>query len=683
MQTKKNNSELKPYVEKFIIEKLENCELFVKTFGKGYAKERLRMNFKRLYTDATDEKCSGLYTFDAKSITLFYKGTDGNLLSYKDIENDYNIKSTVLHEGVHAVFNKNRREAKALKALNVSGIHHIFSNRHELGRGLNEGFTNWVCLRAGINTSSYRELTNIVNLLEIAVGEEKIMQFGKGDIKRGLPTLLNMPLEECVNLLSKCDSLYNYNDKASDYRIAAALLFKEIEDKKENPDDTKQPSNELNNNYLYRTLSKNSEYLEFAKSHNLDPNSDENKLEFLEQKYTFYKKQAKQAEIEVHSFIISKYFMKELDALLNKESCSFEEYIKYDNFSFLIRTNSETDNEIIKQFSEKRKLLMEKFEEKKMSEFKNSLENGEISVQELKVCNYLSGRNGRNQSTEFKTYVSEKLMPENPEVYKFFLDRLNLSASIEKVFDYNFLELETESGKKTNLFFDEKQGYHFTRNLKGNKTFQADEELENPEELFQMTMEFSQDFQKIVSNFMKLKDSISQKNPTAKIQIVNDVVLVTGNENEISYYVIEGNEFSLAQAKELIPETKKTIKIITPEEESKADSKKQPSITDAETNIAENSLTSLVPVSKNPFRMFFEKIKDKIIDVLSKNTKNAKESESETEKQENNDNVSSNSFSHRISHTEDGKIIKTPIIEKSAISSTGETEKRQDKEFIE
>ena len=36
MQTKKNNSELKPYVEKFIIEKLENCELFVKKMKRYF-----------------------------------------------------------------------------------------------------------------------------------------------------------------------------------------------------------------------------------------------------------------------------------------------------------------------------------------------------------------------------------------------------------------------------------------------------------------------------------------------------------------------------------------------------------------------------------------------------------------------------------------------------------------------
>lgn len=48
----KPNVELKRYLLSFEPEKLENCKLFTKVYGKGYAKRRLKLNLKSVYVDS-------------------------------------------------------------------------------------------------------------------------------------------------------------------------------------------------------------------------------------------------------------------------------------------------------------------------------------------------------------------------------------------------------------------------------------------------------------------------------------------------------------------------------------------------------------------------------------------------------------------------------------------------------
>lgn len=112
MRTRVENPKLKQEIEAFAIEKLENCELFVNTYGKGYAKKRLGLNFKKLYTDELNKKANGQFSLGTSGeVTLFMEGSDGNLLTFEDIKRQNNLQ-TVLHELIHSIFNKTQAECK-------------------------------------------------------------------------------------------------------------------------------------------------------------------------------------------------------------------------------------------------------------------------------------------------------------------------------------------------------------------------------------------------------------------------------------------------------------------------------------------------------------------------------------------------------------------------------------------
>ncbi len=67
-----------------------------------------------------------------------------------------------------------------------TGVLEFYNNRQELGRGFNEGLTEWICQKAGYGEKSYPAEKDIIKILELALGEETVMKFCKGDIREML-----------------------------------------------------------------------------------------------------------------------------------------------------------------------------------------------------------------------------------------------------------------------------------------------------------------------------------------------------------------------------------------------------------------------------------------------------------------------------------------------------------------
>lgn len=628
MEEKRENPELKPYIENFAIEMLEGCELFVNTYGKGFVKERLSVNLRKVFTEELNSRVAGQYTLGTSGIiTLFAKGSNGKLLTFEDIEENPRLEATTLHEAVHAVFNKTPEECEALGLQFGSGIHSVYKNSYmeELGRGLNEGFTNWVCEKAGLNPESYLKFTNMIKIVEMAIGPEKVMEFGRGDIEKNIAPLLDMTPEDCAVFLAKADSIYEYDDLSKDYFDVKQMLSSKLKLEKErekNPDATMsdfilEDVEKLKSNKLYRGISKNSDYLTYAKDNNLDPELDETKKEYFSHIHELYSTKSKVLLHEIQGELLTKYFMKEFEEITSANTCSVEQYQKFSNLSGLLLTYGERTNDVLKAFDEKFEILRGNFFNTVSNDIKKSIQEGTLSVEQLSLYKNIFANGDYRDSGDFYEIVSKLMLPENPDMYRNFFGKLSLQNMVSDVFNYKLLELETENGTRAELFFDTQKSNHFSRYIQVPKIVGVSDEIENPNNIIDITLGNLQSIQEIVKSFLSLKEEIKQKSPNAKMQIVDNIIVTTGVGEEPSYYMIEGNDIVLAQAKELLPQNRQP----TIGESEKKDSHLQletinieePPINAISTQLEDTDHSNyLKPISKNPFKRFLLELRRRL-----------------------------------------------------------------------
>lgn len=655
MGTRVENPELKKQVEAFVIEKLENCELFVKTYGRGYAAKRLAINFKELYTNELNKKAGGEYQLGTSGkITLFMEGPNGNLLTFDELKKQNGL-ATTLHECIHAIFNKTPEECKESNISCGSGIHEKYNNS-ELGRALNEGFTNWVCNKAGLSTMSYASLTNVVNILELAIGPEKVMEFGKGDIAKRISKCLGMDINVCRTFLGKVDQLHAYEDKSTEYNAIIRLIKtkNDYEENKRNipgsvlPDDLQKSIQDLVNNPLYANLLSNNDYIEFANKNNLKPELEGSKLKYFEHQSEVYSSKSEETKQEIHADLVSKYFMQELVDIIDKGECSFEEYSKFSKLSSLLYIQNDSKNETLQDFKMAFNDLRRQFFDRAENEIKTSLKNGTLTAEQLNQYRNLTTETTSPDARDFTAMVADIMLPENTFAYTSLFNSLNNNDKILEIFNYRIFELYNQKGQKINLFYNTKNDQHFTRFLYEPNIMYANTDITDKDSLFNITLVGLQSMQEIVNNFLSLKDKICQENPNTRLQIVDSTIISTVDGGEPTFYVLDGNEWEEAKVKEFLP---KNV------QQEKATSLQLESIDTS--SIPETGENSLTVVEKNPFKRFFQEIKKRFFKP------EVKLAVADTAKIEDD----RNAFDYSLRHTEDGKVIETPTISRDTTKS--------------
>lgn len=176
------NPEVKKFLIEYVSSRLDSDCVFSETFGKGYARKRLTKWLKTVYTNEMSRAYNGECGED--SITIFAGEENGPALSVSDIENSEQLSCTAGHEGVHLALSRTIGECEKYKIANGTGIFEYYANRTEMGRGLNEGLTNWIWGRVGIRPKSYPVLTKSIDLLELAVRRKKCNGTRKRRYKR-------------------------------------------------------------------------------------------------------------------------------------------------------------------------------------------------------------------------------------------------------------------------------------------------------------------------------------------------------------------------------------------------------------------------------------------------------------------------------------------------------------------
>lgn len=209
------NEEIKQYLIQFVENTLNDCEAFSKVYDKEFVKKQLAANLDKVISDIyVKGNCRGMYNPKVKAIILFSEKEDSPPLTISDIENDETLKHNTLHEAIHAIFRKNEKQCKELGLKFGTGTDEMYPDGTGLGRGLNEGLTEWICQKAGYKCTTYMTVNNIVRMLELAIGEENIMKLANGDIKGNVTQLLGLDETECRYVLGLIDKIHDNEIKA-------------------------------------------------------------------------------------------------------------------------------------------------------------------------------------------------------------------------------------------------------------------------------------------------------------------------------------------------------------------------------------------------------------------------------------------------------------------------------------
>lgn len=315
------NKKIKQFLISFSERTLNKCETFTRTYGKDFARQRLEINLDKVYTDIHHDVDNGQYSLKDLSIRLFSHSKNAKPLTIKDIKNDFVLQHDILHESIHAIFRRTPEECETFEIKSGTGINEYYNNGSVLGTGLNEGLTEWLCKKAGYPLNVYSAESNIVELFELAIGEDGVMQLTKGDIKGNATKLLQMSIEDLEEMLYHIDEVWRKeNDNEQLRRIVGILSNREntlLSDK--NQEDLKE---ELGSDYNRYTQLMRSMY-NFKK--NLNVNDVNQQLEYLNQALNIGKTDLNWRIDSLKEDIYLKYFNKEIEDLQNNTTISREE----------------------------------------------------------------------------------------------------------------------------------------------------------------------------------------------------------------------------------------------------------------------------------------------------------------------------------------------------------------------
>lgn len=226
---KSESPEMQRYLKKYAVKSLNSCKAFVKVYGRDFAAKRLEQNLKTVYVEGYNIFYGALYQPQEQSIILCSDDPNKETLTVDDVKKDRNLRQKAVHEAVHAIFEKTEKECESLGISYGCGIVECHDN-NELGRGLNEGITEWICEKAGVGQRCYNHVYKIVKLLELAIGEENVMRLANGNINGNVTKILGMSIEECKKILFIIDRIYRDSNKSyAMSRIVEALKKIETE----------------------------------------------------------------------------------------------------------------------------------------------------------------------------------------------------------------------------------------------------------------------------------------------------------------------------------------------------------------------------------------------------------------------------------------------------------------------
>ncbi len=483
---------------------------------------------------------------------------DGFLLKINDILNNEDIQEIVIHESIHAILNRTDKECKKYNIVGGTGILERYNKDKlivELGRGFNEGYTEWLCEKLGYDTLAYPELTDFVRLIEVAIGTEKTMELGKGNIKKRFPDIMGMSNDDLIFLLANCDNLYIIDDILRKF-----MKLKEVLNHKLWPDTSYLDDEKIESDYQdvildIEKLIKDSHFLLWCKKNSKD-NSEESLYEYInEELIKSYEENRKFTIINCESIIIDKYFSKDFDKLLNEnEDISIEDYKKCRKiFSLLNTTTNDIPNDLFQiptsvrvkqEFEEVSKKYLKKFAKEYADKYKDtgiSLRSFLRDIKELcnnnEVYSFIKEFSSNIGDSEFVEIIEETLSTAYDSL-KYCDDEV-----IDKLDDFSIYKIVSQDKDKdltsTIVSFSNGNFSKFEMMLNNGKVIRSS----NDEVIFDFTTDrkFEDEYSLVMENFSKLQRETFEKNPNSKIHIINREIVVQDG-NDYSFFYIHNGE---------------------------------------------------------------------------------------------------------------------------------------------
>lgn len=531
------NPEVKEYLIKFVIDTLENCDLFVKTFGSGFAESRLNDNLREVYTNEKSSTSSGYYDFADKSITLCESGVDDKLLAPEDIDSSENKKATILHEAIHAILRKLKEECEEIGVVDVTGIMESYKDDSELGRGLNEGLTNWIVEKAGLKPNGYETLTNVIRMLELAIGSERVMNLGKGSIHDNIQNTLGITEKDTTNLLVITDEYYNTSEIYEKMiEITSILSSKRRDDG--NIILTDDDVIELVNLkfYFYTNPETNKRYINFLNEKGLE-DTIETKFKYCE----MYKEQLEKSLMEtqncIDSTIFELFFMERFSNIKEITKEEFDYFLKLEKLMGEESSDKSKSSVIFKNEFKNRLII------NKISKIKEKVDLGTITTSEfLEMIDMLDSDNVglSNQRLLFYTLISENIYPENSSCIKELIEKLKNKGNIDEIDRYSFQEIKTSTGEKICLYYKDGE-IDFAGSSYCADGMKASDKIEDLDNIFDYTPPCGKDLQDAVNSFLKFKETTEKRDPKATIRISNRAIILETSSGKKAFFMVDDN----------------------------------------------------------------------------------------------------------------------------------------------
>lgn len=554
-----NNPEVRNYICALAAQKLEGNASFVKVYGKDFAKKALAANIVYAYTNEPPgiSTYAGYHSSADKSITIVDISNDNTLLTPDEISKNESVQETCIHEAIHALLERTKKECSRYGIDSGTGLlehsYDKFFQRKEIGRGLNEGFTEWMCEQLGYKTQAYYELTNFVRLISTFIGTEKTMELGKGGIFRRFPGILDMDTQSVTTLLGIADDLYFQNDRVS------KLLGLESTVRNYNIDARSADSRYKEKYEAYlpdiERIRNSPDYTLYINQNQLEDNED-SLVEYIKSIRTHHKENAKVDCVRFESMILEKYFDKDMNRILNSSSLSKEDFEKCSKiFSILNSADGDIPQSLYQQkppyaaleFREKFKVIREKHMSSLDIAAGEQFKSGEFKV--LEYVSYLDKiypNSYELKEKHMENFVSliapQEFRRDIIDVMRFManskVDNKNERELMEKLTKTTIFKLKSSNPDrpiKSNLIYSEdnffsRYNYESTKIC---KDFAGKVD-------FNYTLTQDESYESAIKQFDELREKVFSKAPDAQIHIASREIIVKNGDNYQFYTIDDG-----------------------------------------------------------------------------------------------------------------------------------------------
>lgn len=548
VKTKTENPDVRAYIYKMVPKELNNNPLFVKVFGKDFARKRLKSNALIVYTNEPVGKmrAGGYHSSSQKAIVLCQSAEDGTLLTPTDIENNPYLKELSIHESIHAILTKTNDECKESNIVYGSGLLRILlvpgtKIRYEIGRGLNEGYTEWLCEKVGHKSYGYHTLKGFVDLLEAAVGTENAIKLGTGNYEEAL----DMPSEDVNALLSIADSVYKVDDKISLY---TGIMESMDRDSKYISDKERERRARLYDEYKpeIESIRNDVAFLSWVKANNKDT-SDKSIIEYIDKvRMPNYRESKDLLIVRFESLVLEKYFLQDLYGVFEDNQVDEDNIKKIEKIINLLSTRhidtkaydiceGMTAINIIKRFKD----LHIKFIKQMAVEEAQKYKDGNLPLRDCirRIKPYVKDDN--YSKVMFINTLCDNIDYSHAGAVKDIIEAAWLSSEEDELFE-NAASANIYSIRSKNELGD----CLITSAIYGKgilyDKYNSEQVVDRTSEeryVFDYTTENDKGYETVIKQFDVLREQIFREHPNAKIHIAQRTIAVDYGEEPEFYYV--------------------------------------------------------------------------------------------------------------------------------------------------